>query len=82
MTLWPNMAVLTFGAVVTLGNQGDIMAQHAGYSFGDEKYHNWEKNSVEDMNAYFEIMIIMGLMKLPALSDCWRREPLFHCIVL
>ena len=49
---------------------------------GDEKYQNWEQISVEDMNAYFGIMIIMGLMKLPALSDYWRRDPLFHCSII
>uniref|UniRef100_A0A1X7SXJ5 PiggyBac transposable element-derived protein domain-containing protein n=1 Tax=Amphimedon queenslandica TaxID=400682 RepID=A0A1X7SXJ5_AMPQE len=34
------------------------------------------------MNAYFGVMIIMGLMRLPALSNYWRRDPLFHCSII
>uniref|UniRef100_A0A1X7U749 PiggyBac transposable element-derived protein domain-containing protein n=1 Tax=Amphimedon queenslandica TaxID=400682 RepID=A0A1X7U749_AMPQE len=34
------------------------------------------------MNAYFRIMIFMGLTRLPALSDYWRRDPLFHCSII
>uniref|UniRef100_A0A1X7U0S3 PiggyBac transposable element-derived protein domain-containing protein n=1 Tax=Amphimedon queenslandica TaxID=400682 RepID=A0A1X7U0S3_AMPQE len=27
-------------------------------------------------------MIIMGLTRLPALSDYWSRDPLFHCSII
>ena len=55
---------------------------NASFCMGDEKYQKLKKITVEDMNAYFGVMITMGLIKLPALSDYWRRDPLFHCSII
>ncbi|XP_011407636.1 PREDICTED: piggyBac transposable element-derived protein 4-like [Amphimedon queenslandica] len=49
---------------------------------GDKKFQKWKKISTEDMNAYFGIMIFLGLTRLPALSDYWHRDPLFHCSII
>ena len=56
--------------------------RYASFCMGDDKYQKWEKISLDDMHAYFGIMIIMGLTKLPALGDYWRRDPLFHCSII
>uniref|UniRef100_A0A1X7UMI4 PiggyBac transposable element-derived protein domain-containing protein n=1 Tax=Amphimedon queenslandica TaxID=400682 RepID=A0A1X7UMI4_AMPQE len=52
--------------------------RYACYCMGDDKYQNWKTISIEDMNTYFGIMIIIGLIKLPAFSDYWHRDPLFY----
>uniref|UniRef100_A0A1X7TU52 PiggyBac transposable element-derived protein domain-containing protein n=1 Tax=Amphimedon queenslandica TaxID=400682 RepID=A0A1X7TU52_AMPQE len=55
---------------------------YASRCMGEEKYEKWERISSDDMNAYFGIMIIMGLTRLLALSDYWHRDPLFHCSII
>ena len=55
---------------------------YARCCMGDERYQKWERVSAEDLNAYFGIMMIMGLTKFPALSDYWRKDPLFHCSII
>ena len=54
---------------------------YASFCMGDDKYQKMEKISLDDMHAYFGIMIIMGLTKLPALGDYWRRDPLFALLL-
>uniref|UniRef100_A0A1X7UZW2 PiggyBac transposable element-derived protein domain-containing protein n=1 Tax=Amphimedon queenslandica TaxID=400682 RepID=A0A1X7UZW2_AMPQE len=36
----------------------------------------------EDILAYFGNMIVMGLIKLPAIADYWSTDPLFHCSII
>ena len=51
---------------------------YAKYCMGEEKFLQWDAFTAEDLVAYFGIMIIMGMVRLPSLSDYWRRDPLFH----
>ncbi len=43
-----------------------------------EKYDSWEIITLEDIKAYFVFMIIMGIVKLPALADYWRKNEFFN----
>jgi hypothetical protein len=42
-----------------------------------EKFETWEKITVEELMAYFLFMILMGLVKLPALADYWSTNETF-----
>ena len=39
-------------------------------------------HTTEDLVAYFGIMIVMGMVRLPALADYWKRDPLFQCTIM
>ena len=56
--------------------------EYASECMGEERFAKWEKVCGNDIYAYFGIMIIMGLVKLPTLHDYWARNPLFHCSVI
>ncbi len=43
-----------------------------------EKYDSWEIITLEEIKAYFGLMIIMGIVKLPALADYWRKNEFFN----
>ena len=46
---------------------------------GESKYEKWETIEVRDLYAYFGVMIMLGLVELPSLHDCWKRDSLFNC---
>ena len=46
---------------------------------GAVKYDKWEKVELDDLYAYFGIMIMMGLVSLPSIHDYWKRDSLFYC---
>ena len=48
---------------------------------GEERYRKWDITT-EDLIAYFGIMIVMGMVRLPALADYWKRDPLFQCTII
>ena len=56
--------------------------RYALLCLGQEKYQMCEQVNEEDILAYFGIMIVMGLIKLPAIADYWRTDPLFHCSII
>ena len=49
---------------------------------GDERYNKWDVITSEDLIAYFGIMLVMGMVRLPALADYWKRDPLFQCTIV
>ena len=53
--------------------------RYARTVMGEDRYRKWDKVEVDDMYAYFGIMIMMGLVELPSLHNYWQRDPLFHC---
>ena len=81
----PSSALKVFQLFFTSDIMDFIVAETNRYArccMGDERYQKWERVSAEDLNAYFGIMMIMGLTKLPALSDYWRKDPLVHCSII
>ena len=57
----------------------DETNRYACELMGEEKYEKWEELELNDMYAYFGIMIMMGLVSLPSLHDYWKRDSLFYC---
>ena len=53
--------------------------RYARSVMGDEKYDKWKKLGVNDIYAYFWVMIMMGLVDLPSIHDYWSRDSLFNC---
>ena len=51
--------------------QSNLYAKEA---MGKEKYSEWVKVSVEELRAYFGLRILMGIVKLPALSMYWSKD--------
>ena len=45
---------------------------------GEEKFDTWQQVSVEEIMAYMGFMILMGIVKLPSISDYWKRNEIFH----
>lgn len=45
---------------------------------GEEKFQVCQQVSVEEIMAYMGFMILMGIVKLPSLSDYWKRNEIFH----
>ena len=81
----PSSALKVFQLFFTSDIKDFIVAETIRYAsccMGDERYEKWERVSAEDLNAYFGIMMIMGLTKLPALSDYWHEDPLIHCSII
>lgn len=43
---------------------------------------NWKEVSVEEMQKFFAILLFMGLVKYPKISDYWSKKFLYrHCFV-
>ena len=45
---------------------------------GQEDYGRWTQVTLEEIQAYFGLMILMGIVKLPALADYWKSSEIFH----
>ena len=56
--------------------------RYARLEMGEERYRKWDIITTEDLIAYFGIMIVMGMVRLPALADYWKRDPLFQCTIV
>ena len=52
--------------------------KYAAECMGASAYTHWERVTVEELTAFFGFMILMGLISLPALSDYWKKDELFH----
>ena len=46
-----------------------------------ERYRKWYIITTEDLIAYFG-MIVMGMLRLPALANYWKRDPLSQCTII
>ena len=47
-----------------------------------ERYRKWDIITTEDLIAYFGIMIAMGMVRLPALADYRKQDPLSQCTII
>ena len=45
---------------------------------GKEKYCEWEEMALPELKAYLGIFILMGIVRLPAIEDYWKRDPFLH----
>ena len=52
--------------------------RYAKQVMGDEKYEQWTAITVRELEAYFGFNILMGIVKLPAIDDYWKKDPLLH----
>ena len=41
--------------------------------------YSWTKITVEELQAYMGIKILMGLVKLPSIYDYWKKDDTNHC---
>ena len=42
---------------------------------GEEAYLKWSPITVEELQAFFEFSILIGINHLPAIDDYWSRDP-------
>ena len=52
--------------------------RYALQCMGEALYNNWVEITVEELEAFFGIMILMGLVRLPSIRDYWRRDPTYY----
>ena len=55
---------------------------YARLEMGEKRYRKWDIITTEDLIAYFSILIVMGMVPIPALADYWKRDPLFICTII
>ena len=48
--------------------------RYAKQMMGDDKYQEWTPMTVPELKA----CILMGITKLPAIDDYWKKDPLLH----
>ena len=46
-----------------------------------ESYSQWTPMTLEELEAYMEFVVLMGLVKLPSVYDYWRKDEVFHAAV-
>ena len=44
----------------------------------EERYSQWQIITIEELQAYMGFMILMGIVRLPALDDYWKVDEVFH----
>lgn len=52
--------------------------QYALECMGGEKFHKWDKLTVNELQAYMGFMILMGICHLPSVCDYWKTDEFFH----
>ena len=52
--------------------------RYAKQMMGDDKYQEWTPMTVPELKAYFGFCILMGITKLPAIDNYWKKDPLLH----
>ena len=43
-----------------------------------DKYNDWEKITIDELQAHFGFMILTGIARLPSIRDYWRNDEAFH----
>ena len=44
----------------------------------EERYSQWQIITIEELQAYMGFMILMGIVRLPALDDYWKVDEVFY----
>ena len=44
----------------------------------EERYSQWQIITIEELQAYMGFMILMGIVRLPALDDYRKVDEVFH----
>ena len=45
---------------------------------GDAEFSSWKQLTVPELEALFGFMILMGIVRLPALTDYWKKDDVYH----
>ena len=45
---------------------------------GEEKYAKWDPVTEDEILAFLGLCIPMGINKLPALRDYWKKDPTYY----
>ena len=45
---------------------------------GGERFHRWEKVTIEELQAYMGFMILMGICHLPSIYHYWKTDEFFY----
>ena len=43
-----------------------------------ERYSTWRAITIDELCAYMGFMILMGIVKLPAIYDYWKKDAIYH----
>ena len=43
-----------------------------------DKFSTWLKISVEELLAYMGFMVLMGIVRLPAIRDYWKKSDAYY----
>ena len=80
-TIVPNSPLGIFHLFFTIDILQHIVTETNKYALqciGEASHVNWVEVTVEELEAYFGIVILMGLVRLPTLRDYWKRDPTYH----
>ncbi len=60
----------------------DETNRYAHQCKGDELFIQWQKVSICELEAFFGFMILMGLVKMPSIRDYWKKDNVFHYVLI
>lgn len=44
----------------------------------EEEYIKWTNVTIEELKAYIEFKILMGIIRSPSMYDYWKKDPYYH----
>ena len=50
--------------------------QYALKCMGGEKFGRWMQMTIEELQAYMEFMVLIGIIHMPSVYDYWKRDPI------
>ena len=56
----------------------DETNRYALQCMGETEYNRWNEVTPSELEAFCGFMILMGLVRLPAISDYWRKDMEYH----
>ena len=60
---------------------GEIVAQSNRYAkqvLEEEAYSQWDAITVKELKAFIGFCLLMGVNRLPAIYDYWKRDPFYR----
>ena len=67
-----------FFSVEILEHISNETNRYAQQCMGIDQFATWQTVSIEELQAFMGFMILMGLVHLPALSDYWSKDAVYH----